>query len=485
MKKIYLLIIKAFIRPFIVTFFIVMFVLLMLFLFKYIDDLIGKGFKWYIILELMGYAAATNVSMALPLSFLLSSIMTFGNLGENFELVAIKSAGISLQRAMRPLILLITLLSVGAFFYSDYILPKAFLKMGALLYDVRNQKAAFLIEEGVFNNSIPGYSIRVEKKENDGDLLKKIVIYDQTKGIGNTNVTMARQGEMSKSEDGNYLILKLKNGVRYEEAQGDQSFDPRQRLTRLKFKETEQKFDLSSFNFKREDESLFKNNFQMLNLKQLNHSQDSVKKDIDSISNNLFETTKFYYRIFSDAKDYRKFKPKTIKGYPKNVYQSLFKKTDKQQVKKWATSNIKSVTDYLETKNADIEGSSKNWRGYLIEFHKKFTLAFSCLVLFFIGAPLGAIIRKGGLGLPVVVSVAFFLVYHIISTIGEKSVREGSLSPFIGMWLAIFVLTPLGLFLTYKATSDSALFDIEVYKNWFKRRINFKWLGIGSKQLDS
>lgn len=445
----------------------------MLFLFKYIDDLIGKGFKWYIILELMGYAAATNVSMALPLSFLLSSIMTFGNLGENFELVAIKSAGLSLQKAMRPLILLITLLSIGAFFYSDYILPKAFLKMGSLLYDVRNQKAAFIIQEGVFNNSIPGYSIRVEKKENDGDLLKKVVIYDQTKGIGNTNITMARQGEMSKSEDGNFLIFKLIDGVRYEESQGDQAFDPRQKLTRLRFKVTEQKFDLSSFNFKREDESLFKNNFQMLNLKQLNHSQDSVKKNIDSLSGNLFATTKFYYRIFSDAKDFYKYDSLKLPTQTKSAFNSLYIKTNKSMIQKSAIGNINAVVDYLQSKKIDIEGSSKNLRGYMIEFHKKFTLAFSCLVLFFIGAPLGAIIRKGGLGLPVVVSVAFFLVYHIISTIGEKSVREGSMSPLLGMWLAIIVLTPLGLFLTYKATSDSAIFDIEVYKLWFKKQLSF------------
>jgi lipopolysaccharide export system permease protein len=276
-KKIHLLILKAFIRPFIVTFFIVMFLLLMLFLFKYIDDLIGKGFEWYVILQLLVYAAATNVAMALPLSILLSSIMTFGNLGENYELVAIKSAGISLQRAMIPLFILITCLGISAFLFSDYMLPVANLKMGSLLYDVREQKASFLIEEGVFNNSIPGYSIRVEKKENDGELWKDVVIYDQNNNVGNTNVLMAKEGEIYKTDDGKYLILKLRDGVRYEEKQGKSGYNPRQELTRLRFKETEQKFDLSSFQFKREDENLFKNNYQMLNLKQLVASKDSVK----------------------------------------------------------------------------------------------------------------------------------------------------------------------------------------------------------------
>lgn len=443
----------------------------MLFLFKYIDDLIGKGFKWYVILELMGYAAATNVAMALPLSFLLSSIMTFGNLGENFELVAIKSAGISLQRAMMPLLILISFLSVGAFFYSDFILPKAFLKMGALLYDVRNQKAAFLIEEGVFNNSIPGYSIRVEKKEKDGDLLKKIIIYDQTKGIGNTNVTMAKQGEMYKTEDGNFLVLKLKDGVRYEESAGDHSFDPRQRLTRLRFKQTEQKFDLSSFSFKREDESLFKNNYQMLNLKQLEHSKDSTIKQTDSLKNALFLASSGYYRIFNEAKAYKKYKPqnKFLKGGILNGIDST--QTLKSTVEQ-AVSMAKAVTDNGNMNVIQLDETVKNVRRYLVEYHKKFTLSFSCLVLFFIGAPLGAIIRKGGLGLPVVISVFFFLIFHIVSTIGEKSVREGNMSPFLGMWLAIIVLTPLGLFLTYKATADSALFDVELYKSWAKKIVS-------------
>ena len=445
----------------------------MLFLFKYIDDLIGKGFKWYVILELMFYAAATNVAMALPLSFLLSSIMTFGNLGENFELVAIKSAGVSLQKAMIPLLIFISFLSLGAFFYSDFILPKAFLKMGSLLYDVRNQKAAFLIEEGVFNNSIPGYSIRVEKKEKEGELLKKIIIYDQTKGIGNTNVTMAKQGEMYKTEDGNYLVLKLKDGVRYEESQGDRSFDPRQRLTRLRFKETEQKFDLSSFSFKREDESLFRNNYQMLNLKQLAHYKDSTLKQTDSLNKAIFEQSFSFYRILNESKAYHKYKPqsKFIKG-------GLFNGLDRTQNKKSAITTArdmaKGVMDNRSTKLIQVEESFKNVRQYLVEYHKKFTLAFSCLVLFFIGAPLGAIIRKGGLGLPVVISVVFFLIYHIINTVGEKSVKEGTMYPFLGMWLAIIVLTPLGLFLTYKATADSALFDVELYKTWAKKVLRIK-----------
>jgi lipopolysaccharide export system permease protein len=468
-KKIHLLILKAFIRPFIVTFFIVMFLLLMLFLFKYIDDLIGKGFEWYVILQLLVYAAATNVAMALPLSILLSSIMTFGNLGENYELVAIKSAGISLQRAMIPLFILITCLGISAFLFSDYMLPVANLKMGSLLYDVREQKASFLIEEGVFNNSIPGYSIRVEKKENDGELWKDVVIYDQNNNVGNTNVLMAKEGEIYKTDDGKYLILKLRDGVRYEEKQGKSGYNPRQELTRLRFKETEQKFDLSSFQFKREDENLFKNNYQMLNLKQLVASKDSVNHLNDSIKKTVFKTIIPYYKIYYSTQHYKKGKIMDSLNLKKAGVFTGIDTTNRALVINNAKENINSIKNSLTSTSDQSKDFVTIIRNYLVEYNKKFTLAVSCLVLFFIGAPLGAIIRKGGLGLPVVVSVFFFLIYHIISTVGEKSVKQGTMSPFLGMWLAIIILTPLGLFLTYKATIDSALFDVDLYKNLFKK----------------
>ncbi len=442
----------------------------MLFLFKYIDDLIGKGFEWYVILKLLFYAAATNVAMALPLAILLSSIMTFGNLGENYELVAIKSAGISLQKAMAPLFILITCLGISAFFFSDYMLPVANLKMGSLLYDVREQKAAFLIKEGVFNNSIPGYSIRVEKKEKDGQILKDIVIYDQSKGQGNTNILMAKEGEMYKTDDGNYLILRLKDGVRYEEAQGKTGYNPRQQLTRLRFKETEQKFDLSSFKFKREDENLFKGNYQMLNIKQLTANRDSVTKINDSISNNVFKEIRPYHKIYYATQNYKSSKPfKGLNFKSQGVFAGVGDSLKKQTVVSTAIDNVRMLKESLQNTITTKKDNTTIIRRYIIEYNRKFTLAVSCLVLFFIGAPLGAIIRKGGLGLPVVVSVIFFLIYHIISTVGEKSVKVGNLDPILGMWSAIFILTPVGLFLTYKATIDSALFDVDLYKNLFKK----------------
>ena len=463
MKKLHLLLLKAFIRPFIATFLIVMFVLLMLFLFKYIDDLIGKGFDWYIILELLMYASATNVAMALPLAVLLSSIMTFGSLGENYELVAIKSAGVSLRRAMYPLIIVIGLLSVAAFLFSDYMLPVANLKMGSLLWDVRNQKAAFLINEGVFNNSIPGYSIRVDTKDPDGQTLHGVVIYDRVNNAGNVNVVVAESGKMFRTADDSYLILKLKNGIRYEEAPSEKEYNPRLRFTRFGFKETEQKFDLSGFKMQRTDENLFKSNYAMLNMKQLSYYKDSVTRKADTNALNTLAILKTKYKVLNPgAMTISSLKVVGIVNVDK------LPKIELARAATMASENIRTIREMLSTKvQVDADFNDK-LRNFIVEYNRKITLAVSCLVLFFIGAPLGAIIRKGGLGLPVVMSVIFFLVYHIISTIGEKYAKEGDLSPIFGMWIAIIVLSPVGAFLTYKASVDSVLFDIDLYKRWFK-----------------
>lgn len=460
LKKIHLLLIKAFIKPFFVTFFIVMFILLMLFLFKYVDDLIGKGFEWYVILELMYYASASNVSMALPLSILLSSIMTFGTLGENYELVAIKSAGISLQKAMMPLLVVIIFLAISSFLFSDYMLPKANLKFGSLLWDIRNKKLSFLIKEGVFNNSIPGYSIRVDKK-NDNGALHNVMIYDHTGNNGIAKIIIAKEGMMSK--DDNHLVLKLHDGVRYEESSGKSStYNPRQELTRMRFKETDQKFDISSFKMNRTDEEGFRGNTQMLNLKGLTKKKDSLSRELDDINKSAALNLSSYYKQNNYTKGYTKMlaKAKEIDAPVLNTVP----KEQKLAVVQGALDQANSILQTTSGRIIDYADRVKNIIKVQIEYQKKFTLAASCLLLFFIGAPLGAIIRKGGLGLPVVVAIVFFLLYHIIATVAEKSATQGSLTPFFGMWLAIIILSPLGAFLTYKATVDSALFDINYFK---------------------
>ncbi|RZK63388.1 MAG: YjgP/YjgQ family permease, partial [Pedobacter sp.] len=462
MKKIHLLLIKAFIRPFLATFFVVMFILLMFFLFKWIDDLIGKGFEWYTILELMCYASAANVAMALPLSVLLSSIMTFGTLGENYELVAIKSAGISLQKAMRPLFVVIIMLTIGSFLFSNYMLPKANLKFSSLLYDVRNKKLAFLIKPGVFNNSIPNYSIRVDAKDEDGTL-HGIMIYDHKGTNGIPKVIMAKEGQMNKTTDGKFLVLELKDGVQYEEQSNTSgAYNPRQVLYRSRFKETAPKFDLSSFEMNRTDPNAFGNSTPMLNLKGIAKKRDSLTKQLDTLNRQSSRVASNTFKQFNTTKGYTKVKIAPI------VIGEVTLKSIPNGSRKTAVDNASNIVSGMVQNLSNTVPRYDDLMGEIIftrvEYQRKFTLAASCILLFFIGAPLGAIIRKGGMGLPVVIAISFFLVYHIITTVAEKSAREGNLNPIFAMWIAVIVLSPLAAFLTYKATVDSALFDVNYYK---------------------
>ncbi len=443
-----------------------MFILLMFFLFKYVDELIGKGFEWYTIAELMMYASATNVAMALPLSILLSSIMTFGTLGENYELVAIKSAGISLQKAMRPLFVLVIVLSVSSFYFSDYMLPKANAKYYSLLFDMRLKKLSFLIKPGVFNTSINNYALKVDRKGKEAiDSLYGITIYDHTSVTGMPKIILAKRGQMTKTDDGNYMILKLQDGVRYEEGTGNGGYmyDPRRTLTRMRFKETEVKLDFSSFSdLKRTSSDKFGENAPMLNLKGLNKRVDSLSRSLDTVSKSTKLNAGSFYKQENYVKGYTKVKEpvKIIEG---NIINALPVK-DRLQSLQSAVDLTHSLQQVINNKLMEYDLKNKEVLRSKIEYQRKFTLAASCLLLFFIGAPLGAIIRKGGLGLPVVIAVVFFMIYHIISTVSEKSAKEGSLDHVAGMWMAIIVLTPLGIFLTYKATVDSAIFDVNYYK---------------------
>ena len=444
----------------------------MQFLWKYIDDLVGKGLEWYIIAKLLFYASATLVPMALPLAILLSSIMTFGNLGENYELVAMKSSGLSLQKIMLPLIITSIAISIVAFYFSNNILPYANLKMGSLLYDVREQKPALQIKEGIFYNGIDGYSIRVGKKDSDGKTLRNIMIYDHTQRVGNNKVIIAESGKMEISADKLYLILLLNNGRSYEEVADNSNRPKAHPLLRSQFKEEEIQFDLSGFKLTRTDEDLFKSNYQMLNIRQLQNAVDSLEyknlKRKEEFNQQL--STNFYSRVNSFLSK------KTFIDHHSNINNFLNKlpKNERVKILETATSIARSAKTYIESSLNDFNNNHEIITRHKVEWHKKFTLSFACLVLFFIGAPLGAIIRKGGLGMPVVVSVIFFILFHVISITGEKFAKEGILPPYEGMWMAAAVLLPLGIFLTHKATADSSIFDIDIYIKPFRRLFSQK-----------
>jgi lipopolysaccharide export system permease protein len=463
MKKLTILVLRAFAGPMVITFLIALFVLLMQFLWKYVDDLVGKGLGPDIIIKLMVYVAITLVPLALPLSLLLASIMTFGNLAEHMELSAIKSAGVSLQRAMLPLTFSALLICMAAFFFSNNVLPIANLKMNALLYDVRQQKPSLLIKEGIFYNGIDGYSMRIGKKNSDGQTLEDILIYDHTENRGNTKMIKAESGKMAMSEDERYLLLTLYNGSSYEEKQnkpGRNSYP----LMRSEFQEELVRFDLSSFKMTRTNEQLFKDNYQMLNLKQLSYAADSLRRQISWKHNDFYKTLVSSLNTDTNKNSVHKevdFNEKEfLNNFPADRHDII------TSTALHAARNIKNMT---EDAALDLEIKSKSLAKHMIEWQRKFTLSFACLILFFIGAPLGAIIKKGGLGMPVVVSIIFFVIYHVISISGEKFAREGVIPPWKGMWISSIILLPIGIFLTYKATTDSSLFVKDEYVRFFKR----------------
>lgn len=446
----------------------------MQFLWKYIDDIVGKGLDWIVIFKLLVYVSASLVPMALPLAILLSSLMTFGNLGENYELVAFKSAGISLKKVLRPLGVLVILLSIVAYLFSNYWLPIANLKSKSLLYDVKKQKPTMDIRPGIFSDGLDNFSIKVKDKKliNDVEHLYDVLIYDH-RNPGNRSVTVAEEGIMTVSENKRYLVLKLFNGENY-----DENFQRKKNykypLARTRFEENIIRFDLAQFNLNRTDEDLFKSNYKMLNMDQLDKAIDTLSV----IRNNHFEKFregiyKSYYRFAGVNQELR---PDTIvAGSPSpNEVLAMLPINKQRQIYATAGNLSRNAKSRLVSMVADLYSRDKYIRYHKIYWHKKLTLSFACFILFLIGAPLGAIIRKGGLGMPIVISVIFFLIFHILSITGEKMAKEGAIEVVRGMWMASAVLLPIGIFFTYKATSDSSFFRFENYlysiKKLFKKK---------------
>ncbi len=471
-KKLDILIIKSFIGPFIVTFFVSLFVLVMQFFWLYMDELIGKGIGMLPIFQLLIYMSATLVPLALPLSILLASIMTFGNMGENFELVAIKSSGISLLRFLRPLFLFMVFISALAFIFSNNLIPVANLKALTLLYDVRNAKPTLNIRADQFNNDIQGFSIRVGSKDKDGKTIRDILIYDHTDMIGNNKVIIAKEGEMVSSADKRSLIFKLRDGWRYEEGYTRGMNDYTQ--TRMHFAKWNKVFDLSGFSFNRSNEGLFRNAYQMMNVSQLSENIDSLKKSrIKS-----FKTVTTYITPYVSIGGNQKESDQVSSALKKvtrtgRKYDSTFLELipDSFRVASLQTSanNIRNFKALMDISALNKKLDAENYVKYAIEWHRKFTLSFACILLFLIGAPLGAIIRKGGLGMPLVIAVVFFMTFHILNITGEKLAKAGSSEPWLGMWMSSLILLPLAFWLVKAARNDSQIFTKEWYSRIWRR----------------
>jgi lipopolysaccharide export system permease protein len=439
-------------------------VLILQFFWLWIDDFVGKGLDGYIILKLMLYLSATLVPLALPLSVLLSSIMTFGNLGETFELVAIKSAGIGLLRFMRPLLITAILLSGLAFVFNNYVIPVANLKMRTLHTDIVNKKPAFDLKEGVFYTTIPGYAIKVGRKEEDDSTLVDVIIYEKSSGLQD-NFIVAQKGIMRVSDDKRFLEFTLKDGWRYEERGVRMSTTSD--FIRLGFKEYKKVLDLSSLQLNLTADSTYKNRYEMLSVRQLNKFIDSLEKTTTQFEKRTKKEITSYLASmkYLDSNWSKTAAPKASTDSFINTLPDTAKRTVLEQSISYAAS-IKTV---MEVAAADYTNQRKELRLYLIEWHTKFTMSIAVLVLFLIGAPLGSIVRKGGIGTPVVFAVVFFVIFFLLNNFGKKFVREDVLQPVSGIWLATMVLLPIGFFLIHKAMHDSQLFNRESYLRGFKK----------------
>ena len=464
-KKLDKLIIKAFIGPFVATFFITLFVLVLQFFWLYIDDIVGKGLDMFTIGRFVLYVCATLVPLALPLAVLLSSIMTFGNLGETFELVAIKSAGIPLLRFMRPIFVVCLFICGIAFLFNNYIIPVATLKMQTMKYDIIVSKPAFDIKEGVFYDKIDGYVIKIGKKGKDGSSIRDIIIYQQNLGLQDV-VIVAEKGKMIITPDKKFLEFDLENGWNYRERGPRMTTNTE--FIQMGFKNYKKVFDLSSFKLNKTDDSAFKNNYQMLNMRQLNNAIDSSKKTADTYRKKFVSD----FRIFMPSLKYldsgwsgskRAIPIKT------DSIKYLLPDSARPYTLDRSISTVSSIKSSLEQYSLLYENERKNLLLNQIAWHEKITESIACLVLFLIGAPLGSIIRKGGIGLPLIFAVVFFVIYFLLNNFGKKFVKSDVLGPFEGMWLSTYVLLPIGFFLVYKALHDSQLFNKEFYYRTFRK----------------
>jgi lipopolysaccharide export system permease protein len=462
-KKLDKLILKSFVGPFIITFFIAFFVLMMQSLWKYLDDLVGKGLDFLTVLQFLWYASASLLMLAMPIAILISSIMTFGNLGESFELVAIKSSGVSLLRFMRPIMWVAIFLCVVTFTFANYVIPYANLKFATLYSDIYVKKPAFDLKEGVFFTYIPNYAIKVGKKDSDGKTIRNVIIYEQN-NVLQDNCIIAEKGVMKISDDQKYLEFNLENGCRYQEK--GNFMDTATEFTRLSFKTFKKLFDLSVLQKQQTNDSVFRNNYKMLSARQLSKNIDSLnlqKKEISKrFSNQL--TYNFKYTKIPEQ-EWKKYEHQKVSSNVTNIVpDSMMPFIDNlsMNIINEAKANLQQSMNEIKLKNEDI-------KFHLIEWHRKYSLSLACLILFFIGAPLGAIIKKGGLGMPLVAAIIFFLMFHLLNMFGEKFSKQMILEPSIGMWLAIIGLSPVGAFITYKAMHDSQLFNKDIYLRFFGR----------------
>ena len=466
-KKLDKLILKTFTGPFLLTFAVVEFILLLVNIVKYMEEISGKDLGFFVYIKLFSLFALNIVPAALPLAILLSSLMSFGGLGEHRELTAIKSAGISLLRILQPLFILVIGLTVGLFIYGNTVTTWANLEMYSLLYDIKQKKPTMEFKEGVFYNGLPGYRIKIGKKSGpDGSHLKDVMIYDHTDGKGNISVILADSGVMYTMLGESYLVLELLHGNNYSELDSDKKTNSNQRFIRSSFEKSKLVFNLSTFAFERTEKELFKDHKLMKTMGELSVVIDSVKLKYQNQRNILAAKIQKNYKYQNIREDtiYEDTLSRVINVNEK-LSDVLSRARQNKKVIKRALSKARAIKSFTASNGFRIKHILKEQRRNEIEYWKKTAIPFSCIVLFLIGAPLGAIIKKGGIGIPVIISILFFIILYVVNEQGRKGALYSEMQSWFAMWMSNIYLLPVGLFFLYQARNDTNILEFDYWKN--------------------
>lgn len=475
LKKLHMLIIRSWVGPFLISFSVILFVLVLQFIAKYTDELFGKGFEAVVIARVFGYACLTLVPLALPLAVLLSSLLTMGNLGERYELAAMKSSGISLFKMIRPLTYGTTLITIGALMFSFYVVPIANLKLYTLLHDLGQVKPSFALKENHFYSDIDGLVIHVSGLDRETDMLYQVKIYDHTDKIGNNRVTIADSGRMVPSELSGYLKMSLFDGVIHEELPREPGDAVLNQYQRFYFDTLQYQVAMAGFDLEESEGSIFAPHHYMKNILDLYESTDSLKSRLDDYTDDLEEYMVKYTHIDTvlpesvqkafadDSLDYEADGP--IAADIGKEVADWFPVVDKEELLTKATQHSRAIKNYSTIIQERLDRESLKVRKFKMEINNRYMLPISCLVFLFLGAPLGAIIRKGGIGLPVIFSILFFIIFYILMIQGRKFARDEIMDVWSGIWLPVLVLTPLAVLFTYSSATDSPI----LYKQgWWK-----------------
>ena len=478
-KRLYTFMLQQFLPVFAMTFFITLFIVMMQFLFRFINDLVGKGLEMGVISELFFYASLTMVPTALPLAILLASLMTFGNLGEKFELTAMKASGISLFKIMRPLIILIAFVAVGAFFFQNDVLPMAQTRMWTLMFSIRQKTPEVEIPERSFYNQLPGMNLYVEHKDRETGRLDSLIIYDTSRGMDKVRVILADSGRISFTEDKSKICIQLYQGEMYEDFRDNVMGNQTSRYLPFRRETFDRKTAYIAYdaNFNRMDDSTMRQQYIGKNIAELKVAIDSINRRVDSIGHQGGVEMKERAYLSLPYYETRYVNHEPVRSVRREVshealdIDSVFNSPAPDSYRMYlnnALGKARRAKNEFEFKSLVMDEEQKILRRHEIEMHKKFTLSLACLIFFFIGAPLGAIIKKGGIGMPLVISVILFIVYYIFDNAGYKMARDGRLDVVSGIWLSTFVMFPLGVFFTYKAVGDTTMFDMDFYRRWWR-----------------